>query len=60
MVKKLNMGKIFKKRIESNDDLPMNKPIKLRFLTTIIRRVFSEGDKFYSQLFLDGALYELV
>ena len=54
------MGKIFKKRIESNDDLPMNKPIKLRFLTTIIRRVFSEGDKFYSQLFLDGALYDLV
>ena len=46
-------------RFESNDDLPMNKPIKLRLLTIIIRYVFSEDGKFYPQLFLD-ALYELV
>ena len=38
----------------------MNKPIKLRLLTIIIRCVFSEGGKFYQQLFLDDALYELV
>ena len=58
--KKLNMGKIFKKvRFESNDDLPLNKPIKLRLLTIIIRSVFSEDGKFYLQLFLDDALYEL-
>ena len=43
------MGKIFKKtRCESNDDLPLNKPIKLRLLTITIRSV-----KFYPQLFLD-------
>ena len=58
--KKLNMGKIFKKvRFESNDDLPLNKPIKLRLLTIIIRSVFSEDGKFYPQLFLDDALNEL-
>ena len=58
--KKLNTGKIFKKiRFESNDDLPLNKPIKLRLLTIIIRSVFSENGKFYPQLFLDDALYEL-
>ena len=38
----------------------MNKPIKLRLLTIIIKCDFSEDDKFYSQLFLDDALYELV
>ena len=38
----------------------MYKPIKLGLLTLIIRCVFSEDGKFYPQLFLDGALYELV
>ena len=61
VAKKMDMGKIFKKnRFESNDDLPLNKPIKLRLLTIIIRSVFSENGKFYPQLFLDEALYELV
>ena len=46
-------------RFKSNDDLPLNKPIKLRLLTIIIRSVFSENGKFYPQLFLDDALYEL-
>ena len=48
--------KDFKKiRFESNDDLPMNKPIKLCLLTIIIWPVFSEDGKFYPQLFLDDA-----
>ena len=38
----------------------MTKPIKLHLLTIIIRYVFSEHDKFYPQLFLDDALYELM
>ena len=38
----------------------MSKPIKLSLLTIIIRSVFSEDGKFYTQLFLDDALYELV
>ena len=52
------MEKIFEK-FESNGDLPLNKPIKLRLLTIIIRSVFSENGKFYHQLFLDDAIYEL-
>ena len=47
-------------RFKSNDNLPLNKPIKLRLLTIIIRCVFSEGGKFYLQFFLDDALYEVV
>ena len=47
VAKKLNMRKILKKiRFECNEDLPLNKPIKLRLLTIIIRSVFSEGSKF--------------
>ena len=58
---KIEYGKDFKNiRLESNDDLPLNKPIKLRLLTTIIRSIFSKNGKFYPQLFLDEALYELV
>ena len=57
---KIEYGKDFKKiRFESNDDLPLNKPMRLRLLTIIIRSVFSEDGKFYPQLFLDDALYEL-
>ena len=49
----------WKIRFESNDDLPLNKPIKLRLLTIIIGFVFSGDGKFYPQLFLDDAFYEL-
>ena len=61
VAKELNIEKIFQKnRFESNDDLPMNKPIRLHLLTIIIKWVFSEGGKFYPQLSLDDAFYELV
>ena len=58
---RVEYGKGFEKiRSESNDDLSMNKPIKLHLLIIIIRCVFSEGGKFYPQVFLDDALYELL
>ena len=57
---KIEYGKDLRKiRFESNDNLPLNKPIKLRLLIIIIRSVFSEDGKYYPQLFLDDALYEL-
>ena len=43
----------------SDDNLPLNRPLKFHLMTIIIRCVFSEGGKFYSQVFLDDALYEL-
>ena len=50
--KKIEYRKDLKKiKYESNDDLPMNKPIKLHLLTMIIRCVFSKSGKFYLQLF---------
>ena len=57
---KIEYGKDLKKiRFKSSDDLPLNKPIKLRLLTIIVRSVFSEDGKFYPQIFLNEALYEL-
>ena len=59
--KKIEYGKDYMKiRFKSNDDLPLNKAIKLRLLTIIIRCVISEDGKFYPQLFLVDTLYELV
>ena len=46
-------------RFKSNDDLPLNKLIKLHLLTIIIRCVINKDGKFYPQLFLDDTLYEL-
>ena len=58
---KFEYGKDFKKiRFESNDNLPMNKPITLRLLTIINRCPIGEGGKFYPQRFLDDALYQLL
>ena len=37
----------------------MNKPIKLRLLIMIIRSIFSEDGKFYPQLSLDDAPYDV-
>ena len=59
VAKKLNLERFQKIRFESINDLPQNKPIKLSLLTIIIRSVFSEDGKFYPQLFLDDAPYEL-
>ena len=54
---KIEYGKDYMKiRFKSNDDLPLNKPIKLRLLTIIIRCVISEDGQFYPQLFLHDAL----
>ena len=46
-------------KFDSDDDLPLNKPLKFNAMTIIIRSVFEEDGKFYSQVFLDDALHEL-
>ena len=46
-------------KFKSDDNLPLNKPLKFHLITIIIRCVFSKGGKFYPQHFLDDSLYEL-
>ena len=43
----------------SDDDLPLNKPLKFHSVTITIRSVFEEDGKLYPQEFLDDTLYEL-
>ena len=48
-----------KSKFNSDDDLPLNKPLKFHLMTITIRSVFEEDGKFYPQVFLDDTLYEL-
>ena len=43
----------------SDDNLPLNKPLKFHLMTIPIRSVFEEDGKLYPQVFLDDTLYEL-
>ena len=45
--------------INTEDGLPLNKPLKLPTLTIIIRCALQEGEKLYPQIYLDECLYEL-
>ena len=46
-------------KFNSDDNLPLNKPLKFYQMTITIRCVFSEDNKLYPQVFLDGTLYSL-
>ena len=46
-------------KFESNDNLPTDNIVNMHQVTIIIRSVFAQDGKFYPQLFLDDALYEL-
>ena len=66
-IKAINDGKEYdylkdymKIKFNSDDELPLNKPLESNAMTIIIRSVFEEDDKFYPQLFLDDTLYELL
>ena len=58
--KENDYGKDYMKiKFNSDDDLPLNKPLKFHNMTITIRSVFEEDGKLYPQLFLDDTLYEL-
>ena len=65
-IKTLNGGKdlLYEKNyarigINTDDDLPLNKPLKFPMLTIIIRCVFQEGKKLHLQIYLDECLHKL-
>ena len=59
--KKCEYGKDFMKiKFNTDDNLPLNKPLKLHLLTIIVRCIFEELlGVFYLPLYLDDCLYEL-
>ena len=50
---------IMKIKVNSDDDLPLNKPFKFHLMTITVRSIFEENGKLCSHVFLDGILYEL-
>ena len=46
-------------KFNSDDDLPLNKILKLHMLTSIVGSVFEEDSQYYPQVFLDEWLYEI-
>ena len=52
--------KYMKIRFNSDDKLPLKKPLKFNLMTINIRSVFEEDGKLYPQVFLDDSLHELV
>ena len=46
--------------VNTDDDVPLNKPLKFPTLTIIIRYVFQEDEKLYPQIYLDEYLYKNV
>ena len=45
-------------KFNSDDGLPLNKPLKFHAMAIVIRSVFEEDSKLYPHVFLDDALYE--
>ena len=64
-IKTINGGEVnnyekdyMKIKFNSDDDLPLKKPLKFHAVTIIIRSLFEEGGKLYPQVVLDGCLFE--
>ena len=50
---------LMKSKFNSDDDLPLNKPLKFHATTIIIRSFLKEDGKLYPQVFLDYLLYDV-
>ena len=46
-------------KFDTDDNLLLNKTLKLQNMTIVIRSAFEEAGKFYPQIYLDESLYEL-
>ena len=46
-------------KFNSDEGLPLNKPLEFHAMTIIIRSVFKEDGKLYPQVFSHDALYEV-
>ena len=45
-------------KFNTDDDLPLNKPLNFHNMTISIRSVYKKDDKLYPQVLLDDTLYE--
>ena len=47
-------------KFDLDDDLPLNKTIKIHNMTIIFRAISDENDKYFQKVFLDECLYKLL
>ena len=59
VVNKKNRKRLHANKLNSDDDLPLNKPLKFHAMTIIIRSVFEEDSKHYPQILLVETFYQL-
>ena len=46
-------------KLNSDDELPLNKMIEILTMTIVVGAVFHENNTYYKQFFLDECLYKL-
>ena len=46
-------------KFDSDGNLPLNKTIEIPIVTAVVRAVFHENNKYYTQVFLDECLYKI-
>ena len=46
-------------KLNSDDDIPLNKVLNFLSVTVIIRNIFEKDGKYYPQSLLDECLYEV-
>ena len=51
--------KYMKMKFDSDDELPLNKTIKITVVVIVVRAIFYENNKYYPQDFLDECLHGL-
>ena len=51
--------KYMKIKLNSDDVLPLNETIEIPKMITVLRVIFHESNKYYSQVFWDKCLYKL-
>ena len=51
--------KYMKIKFKSDDKLPLNKTVEIPTMTIVVRTIFLENNKYYTQVFLDELIYKL-
>ena len=46
-------------KFSSANNLPLNKVLKFRIITIIVRNIFEKDGKYYPGIYLDDCLYEI-
>ena len=59
VVNKKKRKRLHANKLNSDDDLLLNKPLKFHAMTIIIRSVFEEDSKHYPQILLVETFYQL-